>query len=62
MRAHDGQRIRALGLGQSAGARVDPSGLNQAWVTDTTYIRTHGGWQYLAGARPERALGPGLRR
>jgi putative transposase len=21
---------------------------NQAWVTDTTYIRTHGGWLYLA--------------
>jgi len=28
--------------------RFDPSGPNQAWVSDITYIRTRGGWLYLA--------------
>ena len=25
-----------------------PYGVNQSWVTDITYIRTHEGWLYLA--------------
>ena len=28
--------------------RFDPSGPNQAWVSDITYIRTRSGWLYLA--------------
>jgi transposase InsO family protein len=28
--------------------RLNPSGPNQAWVSDITYIRTRSGWLYLA--------------
>lgn len=30
------------------GRRFNPSGPNQAWVSDITYIRTRSGWLYLA--------------
>jgi putative transposase len=51
------KRFRALGtdsnhaFGYSANLLKDlgePTGCDQAWVADTTYLRTQGGWMYLA--------------
>ena len=40
--------------------RFNPSGPNQAWVSDITYIRTRSGWLYLAVVLPVRPQGRGL--
>jgi putative transposase len=38
--------------------RFDPSGPNQAWVSDITYIRTRSGWLYLAVVWTNGGVGP----
>ena len=46
---HTTDSAHALPVSDNVLARCfDPSGPNQAWVSDITYIRTRSGWLYLA--------------
>ncbi|MGV0986648.1 MAG: IS3 family transposase [Limnohabitans sp.] len=56
IRSQTGYRRRAGGRGGKPAVvapnhlnrQFTPDGVNQSWVTDITYIRTHEGWLYLA--------------
>jgi putative transposase len=55
IRSQTGYRRRAAGRGGKPAVvapnhlnrQFTPDGVNQSWVTDITYIRTHEGWLYL---------------